>query len=66
MLLFFEGLALILLIKDVAQESPKQGFPVSVLVALLCAGIPYGYVAGLLLGIALNYAIQKNWTSLEQ
>jgi MFS superfamily sulfate permease-like transporter len=65
-LLFFEGLALTLLIRDVAQESPKRDFPVSVLVALLCAGVPYGYVAGLLLGIALHYAIQKNWTSLEQ
>ncbi len=65
-LLFFEGLALVILIRDVARESPHHGFPICILVALICAGIPYGYVVGLLLGLTLYYVTKKKETPLGE
>ncbi|HOJ13397.1 MAG TPA: putative sulfate/molybdate transporter [Deltaproteobacteria bacterium] len=50
-LLLFEALALIWLIRDVVGEA--NGFPVTVLVGLVAAGLPYGYVIGLIAGTVL-------------
>ena len=56
-LLFFEGLALALLVRDVSVV--KADMLVAVLVALCCLGLPYGYLAGLLLGTAVFYFLKK-------
>jgi hypothetical protein len=47
-ILAFEGLVLIRLIRDMA--SSLTDFTVVVLVALMCVGLPYGYVIGLVVG----------------
>jgi hypothetical protein len=47
-ILAFEGLVLIRLIRDMA--SSFADFTVVVLVALMCVGLPYGYVIGLVVG----------------
>lgn len=66
-LLFFEGLALILLLRDVAAESPRRDLPIAVLVALLASGIPqYGYLVGVLAGVMLYYATQLGWRGWER
>lgn len=50
-LLLFESLALIWLIRDTAQ-APSE-FPIAVLVGLLAVGLPYGYLVGLIVGTVL-------------
>lgn len=47
-ILAFEGLVLIRLIRDMAAS--VADFTVVVLVALMCVGLPYGYVIGLVVG----------------
>jgi hypothetical protein len=47
-ILAFEGLVLIRLIRDMAAS--LADFTVVVLVALMCVGLPYGYVIGLVVG----------------
>ena len=51
--LFFEALTLMLLIRDQAQN--KRDTAVALLVALVCLTLPQGYVAGLIIGTALYY-----------
>ncbi|HEX9879955.1 MAG TPA: putative sulfate/molybdate transporter, partial [Candidatus Binatia bacterium] len=51
--LLFEALGLIWLVKDVAQS--RHEFPIAALVGLLALGLPYGYVIGLLVGTVLFY-----------
>jgi xanthine/uracil/vitamin C permease (AzgA family) len=48
MILAFEGLVLIRLVRDMASSAAD--FTVVVLVALMCVGLPYGYVIGLVAG----------------
>jgi hypothetical protein len=52
-ILLFEALALAVLIADVARS--KFELTIAVLVALLAAGLPQGYVIGLLVGTLLTY-----------
>ncbi len=52
-ILLFEALALIWLVRDTAAS--RNEFPIAVLVGLLAAGLPYGYVIGLVVGTALFY-----------
>jgi len=52
-ILLFEALALIWLIRDTAHS--RTEFPITVLVGLLAVGLPYGYVIGLVLGTVLVY-----------
>lgn len=52
-ILLFEALALIWLVRDTAQS--RSQFPVAVLVGLRAVGLPYGYVIGLIVGTALVY-----------
>jgi MFS superfamily sulfate permease-like transporter len=59
-LLFFEGLALTLLVKDVALT--KEDLFITIMVALICLGLPYGYLIGLVVGTGLHYFRQK-WQS---
>jgi xanthine/uracil/vitamin C permease (AzgA family) len=50
-LLLFEALALIWLVRDTAHE--RSEFPIVVLVGLLAVGLPYGYMVGMIVGIVL-------------
>ncbi|MEX0600278.1 MAG: putative sulfate/molybdate transporter [Rhodothermales bacterium] len=52
-LLLFEALALIWLVRDTAHS--RTEFPIAALVALLAVGLPYGYVVGLVVGTILAY-----------
>jgi MFS superfamily sulfate permease-like transporter len=66
-LLFFEGVALILLIRDVAAESPRRDLPIAVIVALLASGIPqYGYLVGVGFGVVLYYAARAGWRGWDR
>lgn len=66
-LLFFEGVALILLVRDVAADSPRRDLPIAVLVALLASGIPqYGYLVGVGVGVALFYASRAGWRGWDR
>lgn len=52
-ILLFEALGLVWLLKDVAQS--RSEFPVAALVGLLAVGLPYGYVIGMIVGTVLFY-----------
>ncbi|MCZ6725915.1 MAG: putative sulfate/molybdate transporter [Acidobacteria bacterium] len=50
-LLLFEALALIWLVRDTVQS--RGEFPIVVLVGLLAVGLPYGFLVGMVVGIVL-------------
>jgi hypothetical protein len=50
-LLLFEALALIWLIRDTTHS--RSDFPVAALVGLMAVGLPYGYLIGMVVGTAL-------------
>jgi hypothetical protein len=50
-ILLFEGAALIRLLADMVPM--KRHFGIAVLVGLLCVGLPYGYLVGLVIGTVL-------------
>ncbi|HAN79181.1 MAG TPA: transporter, partial [Bacteroidales bacterium] len=54
-ILLFEGIALIILVKDIITD--KKQFFVAVLVALLANGVPYGYFVGMLFGTIIYYLL---------
>jgi len=56
-LLLFEALALIWLVRDTATS--RTDFPIVVLVGLLAVGLPYGYVIGLVVGTTLAYVSRR-------
>lgn len=56
-ILLFEGISLILLMKDVVND--KKGFVIAVLVGVLAFGIPYGFVISMVIGTALYYSPLK-------
>ncbi len=59
-ILLFEGMALMLFIKDVAGK--KSGLLVSLSVGLMAIFLPYGYVIGLILGTVAAYLANKGVT----
>ncbi|MBH8559587.1 putative sulfate/molybdate transporter [Hymenobacter negativus] len=61
-LLLFEALSLATLLRDVSGS--RSDLLVSLLVGLLCAGLPYGYLVGLVVGTAIYYAMQRGWVGL--
>ena len=61
-LLLFEALALATLLRDVSNE--RSDLLVALLVGLLCAGLPYGYLVGLVVGTAIYYAMRRGWVGL--
>jgi xanthine/uracil/vitamin C permease (AzgA family) len=61
-LLLFEGLTMILLVRDIAEE--RAEFPITILVGLIAGSFPYGYVIALLIGTALVYLERMRFTSL--
>jgi MFS superfamily sulfate permease-like transporter len=52
-MLAFEGLAMLLLVRDIADS--KTDLLIAILVGLMAVGLPYGYVIGLIIGVALVY-----------
>ncbi len=56
-LLLFEGLALIVLVRDLAAE--RSDFFIAALVALCAAFLPYGYVVGLVIGAPLAHLARR-------
>jgi len=63
-ILAFEGLVLMRLIRDMAAS--KADFAVVLLVGLMCVGLPYGYVLGLVVGTAVAYLLKRQLTGLAQ
>src|SRR5947208_11396866 len=62
-LLLFEGLALISLIRD--QADSATNLPIAILVGLAAAGLPYGYLVGLIVGTALYYLPRAGKLKIE-
>ena len=60
-LLLFEGLALVVLIRD--QAGARADFSVAALVALCAAFLPYGYIVGLLVGVPLAHLSQRGFAA---
>ena len=63
-ILAFEGLVLIRLIRDMA--STVADFTVVVLVALMCVGLPYGYVLGLVVGTIAAHFLKGRLSGLAK
>jgi MFS superfamily sulfate permease-like transporter len=61
-LLLFEALTLATLLRDLSSQ--RTDLLLALLVGLLCAGLPYGYLVGLVAGTALYYAMQRGWVGL--
>lgn len=52
-ILMFEGLSLMLLVKDMVNE--QKGFVIALLVGIIAAGLPYGFVISILIGTLFYY-----------
>ena len=61
-LLLFEALSLATLLRDISGS--RSDLLVALLVGLLCAGLPYGYLVGLIVGTAIYYAMRRGWVGL--
>ena len=59
-ILAFEGLALLLLVRDIGGS--KRDLFIAMLVGLMCVGLPYGYAVGLLAGVAMVYGWRREET----
>ncbi|MCK6617245.1 MAG: putative sulfate/molybdate transporter [Cyclobacteriaceae bacterium] len=62
-ILLFEGAALLLLIRDLAQD--KKGLVVALLTGLLAFGLPYGFLVGIIAGLLLHY-LPVNLNTLKE
>lgn len=63
-ILLFEALALMALVRDMAPA--RQDFALVLLVGLMCVGLPYGYVVALIVGTALAYLFKRQLGGLEK
>jgi hypothetical protein len=63
-ILAFEGVVLMRLARDMAASI--SDFTVVVLVGLLCVGLPYGYVLGLVIGTIVAHLFKRGWTPLAK
>lgn len=63
-LLLFESLALLVLVRDLASE--KTGFTVAALVGLASLLLPYGYVIGMTAGTLLYAAARRGWVAFSR
>ncbi|MBD2717083.1 putative sulfate/molybdate transporter [Microvirga sp. STR05] len=61
-LLLFEALTLATLLRDITTH--RSDLLVALLVGLLCAGLPYGYLVGLVVGTTVYYAMRRGWVGL--
>ena len=58
-ILLFEAISLALLLRDIAVD--RQDLLLALLVGILCVGLPYGYLVGLVVGTTLYYAAKRGW-----
>ena len=58
-LLLFEGVALILLVRGEADN--RNNFFIVVMTGLIANGVPYGYAAALIIGTVVYYLKQRHW-----
>jgi len=63
-LLLFEALTLLALLRDLVQH--KADFVLALLVGLLAAGLPYGYLIGLGVGLMYHHLSTKGLVSLDK
>lgn len=63
-LLLFESLALVLLVRDTATE--RADFAVAALVGLAAMLLPYGYVIGMVAGTVLHAACRRGWIAFSR
>ncbi len=57
-ILIFEGIALIILSKDIITD--KKNFFIAIIVGLMANGLPYGYLVGMIVGTLL-YFVPHHW-----
>ena len=63
-ILLFEAVALIKLVRDMFQNSKDTS--IMVLVGILAFGLPYGYVVGLIVGTILAYLVRREMTGVAR
>jgi len=63
-LLLFESLALLLLVRDLGQN--QTDFSVAALVGLAALFLPYGYVIGMVAGTLLHAAASRRWIAFSR
>lgn len=63
-ILLFEGVNLMRLVSDTAAV--KADFTVVLLTGLMCVGLPYGYVVGLVAGTLIAHLLQRGFTGLAK
>jgi xanthine/uracil/vitamin C permease (AzgA family) len=63
-ILAFEGMVFIRLVGDMASSMPD--FTVVILVGLMCVGLPYGYVLGLIVGTVVAHLMNRHLTALAK
>lgn len=56
-ILLFEGLTLIILIRDMAER--RRDLMIVGMVGLIAVGLPYGYLIGLIVGVSLYYLTER-------
>jgi hypothetical protein len=52
-ILFLEGLALMVLIKDIIDS--RRNFMIALITGLMAAGLPYGFLVGMTVGTVIYY-----------
>ena len=57
-ILLFEGIALMLLVRDLS--SSRGDFVIVLLVGLIAVGLPYGYLIGMLAGVGIAYLTRRD------
>jgi MFS superfamily sulfate permease-like transporter len=62
-ILFFEGLTLMMLVKD--TSALKSDLIIVLIVGLISVGIPYGHLVGLIVGTSLAYLMKHGIVELE-
>ena len=63
-ILMFEGLALMKLIRDMTDS--KANFVIALMVGLMATTLPYGYLIGLLVGTSLAYLADRQLAKLAE
>ncbi len=63
-ILLFESLALMVLIRDISTE--RSELTIALIVALIAGGLPYGFVIGMIAGTLLYYLNQKGFIGIRK
>jgi hypothetical protein len=62
-LLLFEGLAMMLLVRD--QATSRVDLPIALIVGLIAFGLPYGYVVAMIVGTILAHVARLRASTLD-